>query len=67
VKLDAMTYNILFSGSCKLGRYVESLQFFEDMMELNIHLTKEVYSSVICSYVKHGSVARLSLWFTVKN
>jgi pentatricopeptide repeat protein len=57
VKPDAVTYNILISGSCKLGRYVESLKFFEDMMDLNIHLTKEVYSSVICSYVKQASVA----------
>ena len=67
VKPDAVTYNILISGSCKLGRYVESLKFFEDMLDMNIHLTKEVYSSVICSYVKQASVAGLSLWFTVKN
>jgi pentatricopeptide repeat protein len=47
VKLDIVTYNILFSGSCKWGRNVESLQFFEDMMDLKIHLTKEVYWFVI--------------------
>ena len=56
VKPDAVTYNVLISGSCKLGKYAESLKFFEDMMDLKIHLTKEVYSSVICSYVKQVSI-----------
>ncbi|WVZ62444.1 hypothetical protein U9M48_012196 [Paspalum notatum var. saurae] len=42
---DAVTYNILISGYCKLGKYAESLKFFEDMMDLNIRMTKEVYSS----------------------
>jgi len=56
VKPDAVTYNVLISGSCKLGKYAESLKFFEDMMDLKIHLTKEVYSSVISSYVKQVSI-----------
>ena len=55
VKPDAVTYNILISGSCKLGKYAESLKFIEDMKNLNIHLTKEVYSSIICLYVKQAS------------
>jgi len=56
VKPDAVTYNVLNSGSCKLGKYAQSLNFFEEMMDLKIHLTKEVYSSVICSYVKQVSI-----------
>jgi len=56
VKPDAVTYNVLISGSCKLGKYAESLKFFEEMMDLKIHLTKEVYSSVISSYVKQVSI-----------
>lgn len=56
VNPDAVTYNILISGLCKLGKYAESLKFFEDMVGLRIPLTKEVYSSLICSYVKQASV-----------
>jgi len=56
VKPDAVTYNVLISGSCKLGKYAESLKFFEDMMDLKIHFTKKVYSFVICSYVKQVSI-----------
>ena len=49
-------WSLLISGSCKLGKYAESLKFFEEMMDLKIHLTKEVYSSVISSYVKQVSI-----------
>ena len=56
VNPDAVTYNILISGLCKLGKYAESLKLFEDMVDLRIPLTKEVYSSLICSYVKQASV-----------
>ena len=50
-----------------MGKYAESLKFFEDMMDLKIHLTKEVYSSVICSYVKQVSITDINPLFPVKN
>lgn len=33
------------------------------MLDLNIHLTKEVYSSVICSYVKQGKLTEAASTF----
>ncbi|MQL79272.1 hypothetical protein Taro_011709 [Colocasia esculenta] len=41
VEPDAATFNILITGSWKLGKYDEALKFLDEMMDLKIPLSKE--------------------------
>ncbi|KAL5539473.1 hypothetical protein UlMin_042961 [Ulmus minor] len=56
VKPDSVTYTLLISGCCRMSKYSEALGFFDEMMDLKIPLSKEVASTVICTYSKQGQL-----------
>ncbi|XP_017243113.1 pentatricopeptide repeat-containing protein At2g41720 isoform X2 [Daucus carota subsp. sativus] len=63
VKCDSITYNLLISGCNKMSRYHEALKFLDEMVDLRIPLSKEVYSSAICAYSKQGQLAEAESLF----
>mgnify|MGYP004711066097 FL=1 len=54
VKPDSVTYNVLISGCCKMSKFSNALEFLNEMLDLKVPLSQEVYSSAICAYSKQA-------------
>ncbi|XP_047341957.1 pentatricopeptide repeat-containing protein At2g41720 [Impatiens glandulifera] len=63
VKPDSVTFNALISGCSKMSMHKEALDFFGEMRDLGIPLSKEVYSSVICAYSNQGRLTEAESMF----
>lgn len=64
MKPDSVTYIVLITGCCKMSKYDLAIEFLEEMINLNIPVTKEVYSSAISAYSKQGRVKEAESMFT---
>ncbi|KAI0492508.1 hypothetical protein KFK09_026781 [Dendrobium nobile] len=46
-------------------KFNDFFEFLDEMKELNVPLSKEVYSSVICAYIKQGNLAEAEKTFAM--
>ncbi|XP_027097556.2 acetylornithine deacetylase-like [Coffea arabica] len=65
VKPDSVTYNVLISGCCKMSKFSNALEFLNEMLDLKVPLSQEVYSSAICAYSKQGQLAGAESMFSM--
>ncbi|PKU59954.1 Pentatricopeptide repeat-containing protein [Dendrobium catenatum] len=59
------SYMAVGNGSCKLEKFNDFFEFLDEMKELNVPLSKEVYSSVIYAYIKQGNLAEAEKTFAM--
>lgn len=64
IKPDCVTYNVFINGCCRMSKYDQAIDFLDEMTNVKIPISKEVYSSAISVYSKQGRVAEAESMFT---